>query len=88
MSTNLSAQRNYVVISKNFQSGTPLYEFVIWSRETGTVVMRGFETYTDSELCARDAQEALDLVESGSFADETPSQFCVGSLFYTQDYGC
>lgn len=88
MSNNLSAQRNYVVISKTYESGTPLYQYAVWSRETGTVVMRGFETYTEPELCARDAQEALDLVESGSFADEMPSQFYVGSLFYTQDYGC
>ncbi len=88
MSNNLSAQRNYVVISKTYESGTPLYQYTVWSRETGTVVMRGFEIYTDPELCARDAQEALDLVESGAFDNDAPSQFCVGSLFYTQDYGC
>lgn len=87
MSTNLSAQRNYVVISKNFQSGTPLYEFVIWSRETGAPVYRGFETYTDPKQCAHDAQDALDLIEAGSLDDE-PMRFSVGGLFYTKNYGC
>lgn len=86
MSNTLSAQRNYVVISKTYESGTPLYQFTIWSRETGTVVTRSFEMYTDPKQCAHDAQEALDLVEMGAY--EMPMNFSVGNLFYTQNYGC
>ena len=87
MSTSLSRQRNYVVISKNYSSGTPLYEFTVWSRETGAPVFRGFETYTDPKQCAHDAQDALDLIEDGGM-DGAPMHFSVGRLFYTQDYGC
>lgn len=86
MSYNLSTQRYYVVISKTYESGTPLYQFTIWSRETGAVVARSFEMYTDTQQCAHEAQEVLDLVEMGAY--EMPMNFSVGSLFYTQNYGC
>lgn len=86
MSNTLSAQRNYVVISKSYISGTPLYEYTIWSRETGSVVYRGFETYSDPTVCAKDAQETLDMIEAGGF-DDAPMHFSVGQLFYTNNYG-
>lgn len=86
MSYNLSTQRYYVVISKTYESGTPLYQYEIWSRETGRIVYSGYELHTDPELCQRDAQEALDLIEAGGY--EKPMNFSVGNLFYTQNYGC
>lgn len=86
MSYNLSTQRYYVVISKTYESGTPLYQYTIWSRETGAVVTRSFEMYTDPQQCAHEAQEVLDLVEMEAY--EMPMNFSVGSLFYTQNYGC
>ena len=86
MSNTLSAQRHYVVISKNYMSATPLYEYTIWSRETGAAVYRGFETYNDQRKCAHDAQEALDMIEAGEF-DNEPMHFSVGQLFYTNNYG-
>lgn len=86
MSYNLSTQRYYVVISKTYESGTPLYQYTIWSRETGAVVARSFEMYTDPEACQKDAQEALDILENSEYV--RPMSFSVGSLFYTQNYGC
>ena len=86
MSYNFSSQRYYVVISKTYESGEPLYRYEIWSRETGRIVYSGYELHTDPELCQRDAQEALDLIEAGGY--EKPMNFSVGNLFYTQNYGC